>query len=445
MIRRNLVALLLTGAALLAGTPAAGQSLRDVLNSMFVFGGSGDALFLGGSGGVPSTQVHGAHFIPSESEANASLLTFLNQTIARNVANFPLSSTVASQTFTFVGGVPTLTSNSFGPILAERGQTLGAGRFNAGLNYSRLRFSSLRGVPLDRVQLTFVHENSDFPNCDVIFGGDCSEYGFPIWEHDRITLDLDLRMEAEVYAFYVTFGLTDWLDIGFAAPVVDFRLDGLSTAKILPADGLPALHFFGGTPTAPILEAERRNSGRSSGIGDIATRMKARILRGEALDIALLGELRLPTGREDDFLGSGSLNARGLFIGSATFADFSPHVNIGFAYRGADLDQHVVELITGFDHRLSGWATLAVDVLGAFRLGDEKVGFPDPVIIPASFRQEVQRTNIPMRRDDVVDGSFGFKFRSGGGLTIITNVLVPLNTGGLRSAPIPTLGLEFAH
>lgn len=445
MIRASVAALLLACAALTAPPTAAAQTMKDHLNALFVFSAGGDPLFLGGSGGLPGTQVHGVHFIPSESEGNASVLGFMNQTIARNVANFPLSSTVASQTFVFVGGVPTPSSNSFGPIFAERGQTLGAGRLNAGMNFSRLRFSSLRGIPLDRLQLTFVHDNVNFPNCDQIFGGDCSEWGVPLWEHDLITLDLDLDMQAEVYGFYATFGLTDWLDIGFAVPVIDFRLSGVSNAKVVLADGLPALHFFGGTPEEPVLNAQQRTSGRATGVGDVAARLKARLLRGEVLDVAVLGEARLPTGSEDDFLGTGSVSARGVFISSATFGDFSPHVNVGYAYHGAELDQNAIEVVAGFDHRLSGWATLAVDLLNSFRLGEETVGFPEPVVIPGGFRQEVQRTNIPMRRDDVVDGSFGFKFRTGGGLTVISNVLVPLNSGGLRAGPIPTLGLEFSH
>jgi hypothetical protein len=441
----KVLAVLVASAALLAPAAASSQSMRDEFNSLFVFSGGGGALFLGGSGGVPSVQVHGDHFIPSESAANGSLLSFLNHTIARNVANFPLSSTVASQTFEFVGGVPTPSSNSFGPIFAERGQTLGAGRFNAGINYSRLHFSSLRGIPMSRVQLTFIHENSDFPNCDVVFQADCAEYGQPLWEHDLITLDLDLDMEAEVSALYATFGLTDWMDVGFALPIVSFRMNGLSTAKILPAAGLPALHFFGGTPEAPIYEAAKRTGATSTGVGDVAARLKTRILSGEVLDLALLGEVRLPTGNEDDFLGTGSLSARGLFIASATFNDFSPHLNAGYGYRGDEQDQDVIEVVTGFDHRLADWATLAVDVLGIFKMGDAQVDFPEPVVIPGGFRQVVPRTNIPLRRDDVVDGSFGFKFRAGTGFTVVTNVLVPLNDGGLRSSPIPTLGVEFTR
>lgn len=94
--------------------------MQEALNELFVFAGGGSPLFLVGSAGTGATQVHGAHFIPSEAETNATLLDFFNNAIAANIASFPLSSTVSSQTFVFVGGVPQATSNSFGPIFAER-------------------------------------------------------------------------------------------------------------------------------------------------------------------------------------------------------------------------------------------------------------------------------------------------------------------------------------
>jgi hypothetical protein len=435
-------ATLLTASLLSLPMAAGAQTMTDEFNSLFVFSGGG-ALFLGGTGSVPSVQVHGAHFIPSETEANGSLIGFLNQTIARNVSSFPLSSTVASQTFVFVDGVPTPTSNSFGPIFAERAQSLGRGRLNAGVNYSRLNFNQLRGIPLEQLQLVFVHQNSDFPNCNNIFQVNCAEYGLPLWEHDLITLDLDLDMQAEVSAFYATFGVTDWLDVGFALPVVSFRMAGTSTATILQASGLPALHFFGGTTTAPEFTATKATNASTSGVGDLAARAKIVLVRGEAVDLALMGEVRLPTGSEEDFLGSGSTNARGLFIASSTYGDFSPHLNIGYGYRGAELDQDVIEVASGFDHRLTEGATLALDLLGTFKVGDEKLPFPEPIVIPGGYRQTVHRTNIPSRNDDIIDGSVGFKFRAGTGFTVVTNLLVPLNNGGLRSSPTPTLGVEY--
>ena len=422
---------------------AAAQSLQDVLDDLFVFTGGDNPLFLGGSAGAPSTEVHGDHFIPSESQSNAALLDFFNSAIAANIASFPLSSTVSSETFVLVGGIPQLTSNSFGPIFAERAQTIGRGRLNAAFTYSRLRFSEIRGVDLNDVRLTFVHNDVDFPNCDEIFGGDCSLYGVPQFENDAIELTLDLDLEADVYALAATFGITDWLDLGLAVPVVDLELEGVSEATVEVSTGGEPLHFFGGTPESPMLVDRTSAGDRATGIGDVAGRLKARLVEGEPWRFGVLGEVRVPTGREEDFLGTGELAARGLLILSGTCGGCSPHANVGYDVRGG-VDQDDVLLVAGFDHRLAEWATLAVDLLGAFPVGDEAFAFPDPVTYEAPFPRTRRLTNIPSRRDDVVDGSLGFKFQTGTGLVIVTNVLVPLNDGGLRAAPIPSLGLEFA-
>jgi hypothetical protein len=424
--------------------PARGQSLRETLNQLFVFGGGENPLFLVGSADVPATAVHGEHFIPDAEEANATVLDFFNQAIAANIASFPLSSTVSSETFKFAGGVPQATSNSFGPIFAERAQTIGRGRLNAALNYSRLRFSQIRGVDLDDVDLTFVHQNVDFPGCDQIFGGDCSVYGIPQFENDVINLRLDLEIDADVYALSTTFGVTDWLDLSVAVPVIDLDLQGTSTANIVVSTGDQALHFFGGTEENPLLQATTRVSDRTTGIGDVAGRLKARVVDAGTWVFAVLGDVRVPTGREEDFLGRGEWTGGGLLIWSGVFSGFSPHANVGYEFRGGELEQDAVRLAAGFDHRLAGWATLAVDVLGTFRVGEEKLGFPAPVRIDAPFPRTVRRTNIPDRRDDVVDGSLGFKFRTPAGLVLVTNVVVPLNKGGLRPSPIPTLGLEYS-
>lgn len=442
LTRARVSACMILVLSLLPAASASGQTMQEVLKELFVFGSGNDPLFLIGTAGQEATAVHGDHFIPASSQANGALLDFFTASIAANVANFPLSSTAASQTFKFVDGVPTPTSNSFGPIFAERAQTIGRGRVNAGVNYSRLSFQSMRGIPLNDLQLVVVHQNADFEGCDEAFGDDCTQFGVPPLENDVITLDLSLDMSADVFAFYGTFGVTDWLDLSLALPVVSFDMRGSSVGTVTPTSD-PAVHFFGGTQENPVLTADNQVFGSSSGIGDIVGRIKALIMQGDNWDFGALAEVQAPTGRQEDFLGTGEWNAKGLLIVSGTFADFSPHTNVGYEYRGSDLEQDLIEVILGFDQRLASWATLAVDFLGAFRVGDRKLSFPESVTIEKPFKREIQVTNIPNRADDVLDGSLGFKFRTGGGLIIITNVLVPLNDGGLRAGVIPTLGLEY--
>src|SRR5690606_7750555 len=322
---------------------ATAQTMREVLDGLFIFSEGSSPLFLSGSAGVPATEVHGNHFIPAESEANGSLLGFFQNAIASNIAAFPLSSTVASQTFVFIGGVPSPTSTSFGPIFGERAQTVGRGRFNVGMNYTRVDFRQIRGTNLSDVELTFVHENSNFPNCDVIFSGDCSQYGTPQFEHDLIELGLDLDITAEIYAFYASLGIANRVDLSFAIPVVHLGIDGRSEARIIPTTGEELLHLFAGTPEDPVLEASSRSSGEATGLGDLAVRLKAHFLSSDVLDMAVLGEVRAPTGRTDDFLGTGETNLRGLLIASGGFGDFSPHLNFGYQLRQGDLSQDAFE------------------------------------------------------------------------------------------------------
>ncbi len=84
-----------------------------------------------------------------------------------------------------------------------------------------------------------------------------------------------------------------------------------------------------------------------------------------------------------------------------------------------------------------------MDLLGAFEVEDSRVSFPEPVTVEAPFERQVRLINIPDRRDDIIDGSIGFKFRTSGGVIVVANVLVPLNRGGIRTTPIPTFGLEY--
>jgi len=55
----------------------------------------------------------------------------------------------------------------------------------------------------------------------------------------------------------------------------------------------------------------------------------------------------------------------------------------------------------------------------------------------------IQPTTIPDERDDLVNGSFGFKFQLPNSFTVVANALVPLNRGGVRPNVIYTTALEF--
>ncbi len=420
------------------------QTMQEALNRLFVFGEGDEALFLVGSAGAASTQVHGEHFIPGRQDANGAMLEFFGRTIAKNVSSFPVPTTAGSETFVFVDGVPRRTSNSFGPIVAERAQTLGRGRLSAGITYTRLSFSELRGIDMRDLQFSFVHQNVDFDGCDELFGGDCTQFGLPVVENDVIDMSMDLDVLATVWTMFTSYGLTDWLDISVAVPVVALDLFGESRATIRV--GAPTVnHFFGGTPENPQLSASQTVRETTTGLGDVAARLKARLTSGQSWQFGVVTEVRVPTGRSEDFLGSGEWNARSQLIFSGTLGDFGPHGGIGYEYRGSEFDENEFKTNIGFDQRLADWATLAIDLLGSFKTGDQALLLPAPVQIEVPFPRTIQLTNIPDRRDDIIDGAIGIKVRAAQGLIFMANALIPLNTGGLRSQVAPTFGFEYTH
>lgn len=428
------------------GAPLRAQALEDRVTDLFIFGEGDDVLFLGGSGGSenPGIQVHGDHFVPSAVSGNATIISFLTNAIGSNVANLPVSASSGGETFRFEGATPVRTSISPGPIYAERAQTLGSGRLFLSLSRTGLQYETLRGVPLDAVPLVFTHSNVDFPNCDAIFGGDCGVYGIPQFENEVIDFNLSLGVSVDVTAFALTYGISDRIDLGVVLPVVKTSLRGTSTATIIPfgADGPPP-HFFAGTEESPILTASRFVEGSSSGLGDVSARVKVNLREGSPVSLAVLAEGRFPTGSEEDLRGSGAVAIRGLGILSARLGDFSPHANIGYQYRGRDLDPDVFLATAGFDQLLSSWATLAADLITEFPVGTTDIPVPGEVVLEAPFRRTVRTSTIPDRRDDIINASLGLKLTIPRAITVVTNGAFPLNRGGMRPDVLWTVGAEY--
>jgi hypothetical protein len=293
------------------------------------------------------------------------------------------------------------------------------------------------------MKFTFTHANVDFPGCNALFGGDCSKLGVPAFENETIDLNLALNVDLSVTSFLLTYGITDRIDIGVVVPLITTSLNGTSNAQINPFGPPPAVHFFGGTPDNPVLTASRFVEGSSTGLGDVVARVKVNLRRGDPVSIALLGDTRFPTGSEDDLLGSGAFAERGLGIVSARFGNFSPHANVGYVHRGGEFETDAFLATAGFDHLLAPWATLAVDLISEFQIGDSPLTLPAPVQIQAPYQRTITPSTIPERRDDLINGSIGVKLTAVSGLTVIANTIWPMNRGGLRPDVIWTAGLEY--
>jgi hypothetical protein len=421
----------------LRAAPLAAQQqlhLRDRIQELFSFGNCGKPLCLDGS--VSAANGHGEHFLPDVAAGNATIIGFLTDAIAANTSNLPLSASGSGQTFKFVGGLPVKTSASFGPVFGERAQTLGKGRFVLGANLTGIAFNSLRGVPLDKLILNFTHQ--DVPGVGRPGLGD------PEKENDIIQVRLQLNVNLLVATFFATYGLSDQVDVSVAIPLVHTSLQGRSAAQIFPFGGPTAVHFFTGTPENPGLTANAATFGSHTGIGDIALRIKANLRPGERFGLSVMGDARLPTGSQAELSGAGHLAIRGLAIASGRFGDFSPHLNLGYLLRTGRQRNDALLLTGGFDQPLSGWATLAVDVLSEWEFGKSGLQLPGTVTYLYPFMRTVEPTNLPDLKDHRVNGSLGLKFRTPGGPIVMTNALVPLRRGGLQASIVWTLGLDLS-
>lgn len=412
---------------LVSAAPLGAQTLRDNFTDLFSFGDCGAPLCL-----PVDPAFHGQHFIPALQTGGANVLSFVTNAVGATVTNIPISAATSGAVWgKSETGLPVRTATSAGPVFAERVQTLGKGHLLIGANFSNFNFTSLRGVPMNSLVFQFAHVDE----------GDAA------FENDVLEVRTDLDVNLSAVTAVVTYGVLDRLDFGVAVPFVRTSLTGTSQAQIIPFDQ-NIFHRFG-TDANPSLTASSTTDGSATGIGDIAARLKAHVAQGEQLGFAILGEVRLPTGKEEDLLGSGEVAVRGLGIVSGRYGNFTPHANFGYLHRGGDFQTGAVLATLGFDQLIGTAVTFAADIISELQTGDSKLVQPPPVVLnipvgTATSARIVPPSNIPERKDHVVLGSFGFKFTTPAGVTLVTNALVPIRRGYLQPDVAWTVGVEYS-
>jgi hypothetical protein len=419
---------------LLAGGTRA-QSLRHKIETIF---DETLRLQLAGSPGA-----HGQHFSPDNVATSDQIITALTSFLGANIASFPLSSTGATVAFDLSTGVPVRRTESLGPIFSEAATTLGKKRVILGYNFTYMSFERVRGLNLEDLRFTFTHEDVGAPGL-----GDSDN------EFDTIDLFMDMQLDASILAFYMTAGVTDRLDVGLALPLVNVHVVSnpeaiINSFTFVANDS--ANHFYGGTTTEPILTTTPTPvNDDATGIGDVAVRAKLNFYRGKG-DLAALVEARVPTGDEENFLGTGYTTVKGALIGSRSWGSFSPHVNLAYVFKDTDLDRDEVEAFFGYEQGFGGQFTLVLDFLGRFQVGDpiDELQFAETVTISrpvgnTALVKTVESTNVPSSdRDNTMDLSLGGKYAPREFLILLGNVIVPLNDGGLRPDIVSTIGFEF--
>ena len=288
-MNRVLVGCIVGVVMLLAAQPSAARRLATLIPGLY--GGDGITL------ATDPSASHAAHFTVDSSAG----INRLNDQITSQIGVLPFSSALSGFTFAFDPSLGTFlrTTETLGPLFAERAPTLGA--WASSTCNSPIPFSPtipLPGKSLSHFPVTARHDS------DVIGFPDTREQ----FEFDTVRIDIDLKLRVQIFAFAATYGITDRLDIGILVPITSVDMDVKSHARVMvsPENTLfPNVHTFVGGPESPDDAAH----GYAFGLGDIVLRAKYSLLKGELIDVSGAFLTKLATGKHQDFLGTGATHA----------------------------------------------------------------------------------------------------------------------------------------
>jgi hypothetical protein len=386
---------------------------------------------------LPGEQPHSAHF---NNDFQSNFGKFGTALVGQFVT-VPLPSPAAGFTYRLDAstGVFQRTTQSFGPILAERFETVGARRVSFGFASQRFTFDTVEGASLAQVPGVFTHDNAQ------LLGG----------RQDVVTTVNSIQATVGQYTTFVTVGVTDRFDVSLAMPIVSNHLKVVSDATIQRLGTTnPLTHFFrqsdgeiGNTRTFTAV-------GDAAGIGDLTVRLKATTNSGRRGGVAIGVDTRLPTGDEMNLLGTGAVGIQPFVILSTSVLRVSPHLNASYQWNGSSVlagdpatgtsadfpDQAVYT--AGADVAANDRLTLAFDLLGRYLINTERINIQDFHALDGTsvFR------NIGFSKSsfNTLSGSLGFKINIVDRLLLDANLLFALDNHGVRDKVTPLIGFEYA-
>jgi hypothetical protein len=319
----------------------------------------------------------------------------------------PTSASSAGFVYRFNPALGTVerTSPSFGPDFVERAQTSGRGRVALGSTWQYRSFSHLDGRELGTsVLATTAARFVDEPQ-----------------PYDVETLEL--HVTSVVLTGFATVGVTDRLDLGVAVPFAWLDIDGVRTDT------------YRGTA---VTQASATAS--SSGFSDLAVRGKYLIVDRGPASIAVAGEWRLPTGREEDLLGAGRSAGRLFAVLSSDEGRLGAHANVGFGWGGVS-DEVLFACAVTF--AAAPRVTIAGELAGR-RL--DEVGRVIDITAPHPDVPGVETTRLgaEVGGTSVVLAGASMKWNVADTWLVKASLLFPATSAGLTSRATLTLGLDYA-
>jgi hypothetical protein len=443
----------------------------------------GEAVYMT-SGGTSAGNPHQAHFEAAGVQDRVGLA--MNKALVRQLGTFPIGSSSGGFVFNFdpASGLFNRASQSFGPGFAERALTNGQGRVGFGLNYQRLEFSKFEGIDLDNGDFVLVLQHN---NCCAVAGNPLPDPADPFFEGDLVKMQMALKVKTDVFAPFVSVGLTNRWDAGAIVPITRVELAPTITATIdrIATGGNLAIHAFDSPDlTSQVIDDV---SGSKTGLGDIVLRTKYRFVDVPGGGIAGDVDVRLPTGDKDNLLGTGALQTKLMLIASGEFGRVAPHVNFGYTFSKGELSELAALVpddlvntsvanaatvaqfnegntpgdlsvpdefgyVVGVDVAAHPLVTISADMIGRtvrnsdrFAIDTRTYQYRTVNSGPLLNTTRQALTTTGTGNLNLVIGVVGAKVNIPGTPLLLTgSILFPLNDSGLRPNVTPVIGLDYS-
>jgi len=416
----------------------------------------------------------------------------INEAVGIQVSQLPVASPSSGISFVYDPALKTFSPSSeesLGPILGQHAGTIGRNKLYVAFSFQYFNFNTIDGQNTAKLPAVFQHEvfPPPFPSpfitaCPNTTGLAGTKYdGNPCFVRDFIQTTNNINLTVHQYALYATYGITRHLDVSVEVPILNINMKTTSTATIVPNSvAPPSPNFPGGVfhqfnaavvpscaGAAPCLNGTFSSSGSATGIGDVLLRGKYELYHGERIGFAAGVDVRLPTGDEENFLGSGTVGVKPFGVVSYR-ARVSPHAEIGYEKNGKSLlAGNFVGTATNtkgslpdrFVYTVGADVAIVKRLTGAFDFyGQRLFGVPQLFSNPytdlghcsdiacTTLTAGTTHPNLGVRTGvdyNILNASFGLKYRLLRNLVVSGNVLVKLDDNGLRSTTVPLVGASY--
>jgi hypothetical protein len=327
------------------GAPVAIGVLNQAVPNVFAFGANGNTTQLSDLVAGKST-----NFTPSNFQVNASLVRVnnaINSSVATALGLIPLASPASGVIFRKdpATGVELPASSTLGPVFTERGETIGKSKWYIGVSHENFHFTELNGQSLNALQVLYPGGTPS-----GILAGSSALTSYPA----TFNVGMDVRLSQDIA--FVTYGVTDRLDVSVGLPMVHAAVAARTYNGVLYAGGglgaesasnpncwcagtFNPGYFVNSSVNFTLPGTIGAANSEKTGFGDLLLRVKGTVIHNSRVAVAVGGDVRFATGDAENYLGTGTTSfkpflAASLYTGSTHGIVFAPHVNLAWQWSG---------------------------------------------------------------------------------------------------------------